>query len=143
MSKYFWESYVNRAKHLRKNSKRFCHSRKNPRKNSKFWCFYSIGVTEMQPPSEEEGPRDIGKSDFVGQQCSQSYIWFFMTLYYKMRQIFLQMRQLFYYKMRQKFITKCVRLFIIKYDSFITNCASHFKMRWFYYKMRRYRQFTK
>ena len=83
----------------------------------------------MQPPSEEEGPRDIGESDFVGQQCSQSYIWFFMTLYYKMRQIFLQMRQLFYYKMRQKFITKCVRLFIIKYDSFITNCASHFKMR--------------
>ena len=43
-------------------------------------------------------------------------IWFVMTVYCKMW-------QLFYYNTRQKFITKCVRFF-------------YYKMRQFYYKMR-------
>ena len=40
------------------------------------------------------------------------------------------MRQLFYHKMREKFITKCFKFFI-------TKCDSYYKLRRFYYKMRR------
>ena len=39
--------------------------------------------------------------------------------------------------MRQKFITKCARFFIAKYNSCITKCDSCYKLRRFYYKMRR------
>ena len=65
------------------------------------------------------------------------YIWFIMTLYFKMREILLQNTTADYYKMRHKFITKCVRFFCCKMPqfycrmrqllqnaTFITNCDS-------------------
>ena len=66
------------------------------------------------------------------------HIWFFMIIYYKLRQILLQNATaiLLQKKKRQKFITKSVRFFIAKCDSFITKCDSYYKLRRFYYKMR-------
>ena len=46
------------------------------------------------------------------------YIWFIMTLYFKMREILLQNTTADYYKMRHKFITKCVRFFCCKMPQF-------------------------
>lgn len=58
----------------------------------------------MYPTSKDEGPRDTGnnmsmvqdtrKTNFVSQQWLRFHIWFFMTPYYKMRQVV-------HYKMRQ------------------------------------------
>ena len=54
-------------------------------------------------------------------------LWTFIT---KWNKYCYKMRQLFHHKMQQKFITKCSRFFIIKRDNY-------YKMRLFYYKMRR------
>ena len=76
------------------------------------------GMTEMHPPSKDEGPRHMGnninivqntrKFNRISRRCFQFHIWFIMTLYCKMRQIllrnmttiFLQNPTKVYYEMR-------------------------------------------
>ena len=100
----------------------------NSGQNSKpFWRLRVGKGSFVHPPSNGEGLRDIQHS--ISRILDQNfYIGLIMTLYYKTRQILLQiataillqnatkvyykMRQVFYYKMRQllqnaKFITNC------------------------------------
>ena len=85
-------------------------------------CVQGGGVTH--PPSKKKGARNIRhsmsmvldtkKSNFRNQQYLQFYIWFIMTLHYKMQQallqnmtaVLLQNAKKFYYKMCQVFYYK-------------------------------------
>ena len=98
LPKFFWGNILNKTKNSSKNSK-------------PFWRMRFGRGSVVHPPSNGKGLRSIQNSMSMVLDTS-FHIWFIMTVYY-------EMRQLFYYKMRWNFITKCVRFFVTKCDSFI------------------------
>ena len=79
-----------------------------------FWRLYLGRGSVVHPPSKGERLSDI-QHNMSMVIDTRFHIWFTMTVYYKIQ-------QLFYYKMRHNFIAKWVRFFITKCDSFIIKC---------------------
>ena len=51
---------------------------------------------------------DIRKPNWRRQEWLWFHVLFIITLYYKIRQCYNKMRELFYYKIRERIFTKCV-----------------------------------
>ena len=129
MSKYFYRGFLS---NVQKSSKR---SLWRLRCGNKI-VFHAKEIV-YHPPSREEELKNIEHSmsmavdtktsDFRNEQCLRVHVWFIVTIYYIMRQLFFcKIYQVFYYKIRQLLQNVSI---LFPDARVITKCDVYCKMR--------------